>query len=284
MQELPEVDIYRAMLAERYAGAQITAMHIHNELIEADAAQSLVQDVVGQTIWFVERRAQHLVFHLDNGKRLMIQVSEGVTVYSGFITDGEERGAPSLTLEFQERRLSLYGLLPEDFSILSVKALETYMKAFGMDPLDKRLTAGRLMERFAKKRSSIKTALLDERLLTGIGNVYADEILFEARLRPEAKVSSLVEQEWASLYEAIVYVLREAISHGGVGKAPMFEGDIITGGYSERLQVYGRAGEACYRCGGTVRRVAVGSRKAYVCEGCQGDTTPKEPEASSVPQ
>lgn len=284
MQELPEVDIYRAILAERYAGAQVTAIHIHKELRETDGDAGLSQDVVGQSIWFVERRAQHLIFHLENGKRLLVRVSDGVTAYCGLAAEQSHPSEPSLAMDFQERRLSFYGLRSGDLSIMSVKELESYMKAFGLDPLDKRLTPNRLMERFAKKRSSLKTALMDEKLITGIGSVYSDEIAFEARIRPEAKVASLGEKEWERLHAAIVHVLREAISHGGIGDSPLFEGDILTGGYKERLQAYNRAGEACYRCGGTIQKIAVGSRKAFACDGCQSYASDMEAQEESAPQ
>ncbi|MCR2802882.1 Fpg/Nei family DNA glycosylase [Paenibacillus soyae] len=284
MQELPEVDIYRAMLAERYAGAQVTAMHIHKELRESDGGHDVSQDVVGQSIWFVERRAQHLVFHLDNGKRFLIHMSDGVTAYCGLAADSAQPSEPALSLDFQERRLSFFGLRAGDLSIMSVKGLEGYMKTFGLDPLDKRVTPSRLKERFAKKRSSLKTALMDEKLMTGIGNVYSDEIAFEARIRPETKVAVLGESEWERLHAAIVHVLREAISHGGIGESPLFEGDILTGGYRERLQVYNRAGEACHRCGGSIQRIAVGSRKAFACDGCQNDSSSIGADEESLPQ
>lgn len=271
MLELPELDIYRAVLAERYAGAQITGMTIHSENLIQDGQQGIEQDVTQQTIWFVERRAQHLVFHLDNGKRLLIHLSDGASAYcSNASTDEtEDRREASAAIRFGDRQLSFYGLRAGDVGLMSVKDLEAYMKEFGPDPLDKRLTFNRFTERFAKKRSALKTALMDERIITGIGTVYSDEIAFEARLRPEVKVSSLTHEEWERLFSAVGSVLRESISHGGAGNHPLFEGDILTGGYAERFRVYNRDGEACERCGGTVRKFTVGGRKAYACDGCQ---------------
>lgn len=273
MQELPELDIYRAILAERFAGAQITGMKIHSDNLLQDGHLSLEQDVTQQTIWFVERRVQHLVFHLDNGKRLLIHLSDGASAYCS-INSSEESGElpkASVAFTFGERQLSFYGLRAGDMALMSVKSLEAFMKEFGPDPLDKRLTFSRFMERFAKKRSALKTALMDERIISGIGAVYSDEIIFEARLRPEAKVSSLSTEEWERLYAAMGTVLWDSISHGGAGSKPLFEGDILTGGYAERLRVFNRDGEACERCGGTIRKFTVGSRKAYACDGCQAE-------------
>lgn len=268
MQELPELDIYRAMLAERYAGAQITAMTIHQSSITMNDQEQLIKDVIGKTIWFVERRAQHLVFHLDNGKRLLIYVSNGSYVYCDSSEETEIRSV-SCTLHLGDRRLLFIGLRDGDLSLMTVKELESFMKHYGPDPLDKRLTLTRFVERFTKKRSALKTALMDERIISGIGNVYSDEIAFAARLRPEAKVSSFHSEEWERLYTAMGSVLREAISFGGSGVQPLFDGDCFTGGYAERLQAYNREGEACPRCGGTIRRLAIGNRKAFACSSCQ---------------
>lgn len=270
MQELPELDIYRAMIAERFAGAQITGMSIHSDQLLQDGQMS-EQDIVGQTIWFVERRAQHLIFHLDNGKRLLLHLSDGANVYSSSVSteETEDLAQASIVFRFGERQLAFYGLRAGDAALMSVKSLEAYMKEFGPDPLDKRLTLTRFIERFAKKRSALKTALMDDRIISGIGAVYSDEIAFEARLRPEVKVSSLNQEEWERLYAAVGTVLRDSITHGGAGSKPLFEGDILTGGYAERLRVYNRDGGACERCGGTVRKLTVGGRKAYACDKCQ---------------
>ncbi|REK77120.1 Fpg/Nei family DNA glycosylase [Paenibacillus paeoniae] len=268
MQELPELDIYRAMLAERYAGALITAMTIHQQEMDEAVKIELGEHVVGTTIWFVERRAQHLVFHLDNGKRLLAYVPNEAHAYCGY---GEEEpdATASVTFRFGERYLTFYGLQRDDLKLMSVKGLEAYMKGRGIDPLDKRLTLARFVNRFAKKRSTLKTALMDEGLLSGIGVVYADEIAFAARIRPDAKLASLDDDAWESLYHAMGSVLRDSISHGGAGDKPFFEGDILTGGFAERLQVYRRDGEACSRCGGTIQKITAGNRKSFACTACQ---------------
>lgn len=268
MQELPELDIYRAMLAERFAGAQITALTIHKKGMDEAAKTELVGHVVGTTVWFVERRAQHLVFHLDNGKRLLVYVPYEAYAFCGTGVKKKDSKAFA-TISFGDRYVTFYGLMPEDILIMSVKGLEEYMKVNGIDPLDKRLTLSRFVERFSKKRSTLRTALLDTGLISGIGPVYADEIAFAAKIRPDTKLQSLNADAWERLYQAMGSVLRDAISHGGAGEKPMFEGDLLTGGYRERLQVYKREGQSCLRCGGTVQKVTAGNRKAFACISCQ---------------
>ncbi|MHA6484021.1 Fpg/Nei family DNA glycosylase [Paenibacillus sp. strain BS8-2] len=267
MQELPELEIYRALLAERFAGAAITALEcLTGEPSEED--HILQDNIVGKYVWFVERRADLVVFHLDNGKRLTIRLADDAALFveSSNETMGE---TVSIRLRFGDRSLALSGVTTSDFSLVSVKELEAQMKGRGIDPFDKRLTLSRFIERYAKKRSTIKTALLDQNLIVGVGPVYADEILFEAKIRPERKLNEMIPADWEQLYHAMGHILRDAISHGGVKVQPLFSGDSFTGGYRDRLAVHGLDGQLCRRCGGTIKKTSVAGRKNYRCPDCQ---------------
>ncbi|QNK55230.1 Fpg/Nei family DNA glycosylase [Paenibacillus sp. PAMC21692] len=267
MQELPELELYRALLAERFSGAAITALEFHEDLIN-EIATELQHDVFGKSVWFVERRAELIVFHLDNGKRLIFRLSDEASIYVGSSNETLERGA-SIYIRFDDRFLALHGVTAADIELTSVKELESIMKSRGIDPLDKRLSLAKFMERYAKKRSSIKTALVDQSLLAGIGPVYSDEILFEAGLRPDRKTAELSHEEWESLYSALNHIVRDSISHGGVRELPLFAGDGISGLYRERLAVHELEGQACKRCGGTIKKSSVAGRKCYSCPDCQ---------------
>ncbi|MCU6708193.1 endonuclease VIII [Paenibacillus sp. J5C_2022] len=265
MHELPELYLYRAMLAERYAGARITAWNFHDKLVDGDG----MEEVIGSTVWYVERRANHLVFHLDIGKRLVLYMSNKSYLFSGAPDDHGCQNA-MLTIGFgDDRTLAIYGLNKGDVQLLSVKAVEEQLRGYGLDPLDKGFNGDMLRKRLSKKRSSMKAALMDQKTIAGIGAVYSDEIMFAAGIRPDMRANSLSAELWERLYRAIVSVLQEAISHGGITKQPMHDQDSLSGGYAERLQVYGREGEACKRCGGTVSKVLASGRKAYACLSCQ---------------
>ncbi|GKU79264.1 Fpg/Nei family DNA glycosylase [Paenibacillus sp. L3-i20] len=269
MQELPELDIYRSMLAERFAGAELTALHIKQNKLTNLSSDQIIEEINGKTVWFVERRAQHLVFHLDNGKRLVIQISNQSYLYSHTPSEQYDISKAAITLQFGDRMLSVFGLRADDLQLMTVKAVEVYMKAFGSDPLDKRLTLNRFIEKFSKKRSSLKTALMDQTIIAGIGTVYSDEIAFAAGIRPDTKLTELNSTRWEQLYTAMGNVLREAISHGGAGLNPLFANDILTGGYSERFKVFDREGLTCTCCGETIVKITVGNRKAFACPKCQ---------------
>lgn len=266
MHELPELYLYRAMLAERYAGARITAWNIHGKLLDGDG----MEEVIGSTIWYVERRANHLVFHLDIGKRLVLYMSNKSYLFSGAPDEpGCQNALLSIGFGDDLRTLAVHGLNKGDVQLLSVKAVEEQLRVYGLNPLAKGLNGEVLRERLSKKRSSMKAALMDQKTIAGIGAVYSDEILFAAGMRPDTRTNSLCADSWEQLYRAMGQVLQEAISHGGISKQPMHGQDSLTGGYTERLHVYGREGEVCKRCDGTVSKVQASGRKAYACLSCQ---------------
>ncbi|MHA7963335.1 DNA-formamidopyrimidine glycosylase family protein [Paenibacillus sp. CAU 1782] len=266
MLELPELELYRALLAERCAGLRITAFTIKNKAFKP--LKSKEQELVDTSIWFVERRYGLIVFHLDNGKRLTVAFNEHGYPY--FCTAEETRGIKGdLIISFGDKNLFLVGVESDGIGLLSVKQLEESLRGQALDPLDKRFTLTKWNESLSKKRGYVKSALTDAKLLPGIGPVYSDEIAFAAGIAPNAKVPELSREQREALYKAIAETIRQSISSGGVKNQPLFPGDELSGGFGERLQVYGREGELCSRCGGTIAKVTVATRKAYCCPQCQ---------------
>ncbi|WP_424768879.1 Fpg/Nei family DNA glycosylase [Paenibacillus sp. sgz302251] len=269
MQELPELHIYRSQLAEQFAGAQITGIEVVNTK-SFQENKELLSELVGKVVLFIERRGKHLLFHLDNGRRLVLQFGKESYLYKGTALDQTSRAA-QVKLFFEDRILFLVGLRADDIQVMKVKEIEEQLRALGPDALDKKLTLDRFIERFAKKRGSIKSALMDQNVISGIGPVYSDEICFAAAVRPDAKIPVFESETWERLYDAMHSVLEKAISEGGAGVQTFEEGDSLTGGYREYFLVYGREDQTCSRCGGNIRKIDISSRKAYVCPGCQKD-------------
>ncbi|WP_169081587.1 Fpg/Nei family DNA glycosylase [Paenibacillus sp. PL91] len=270
MQELPELENYRALLAEQFAGAQITGVEISNVKAFQASDEQVERDILGKVIWFVERRGLHLLFHLDNGKRLLLHLGQGAYLYKGSEQEEPTRTA-QVKLHFGPVTLFCVGLRADALQLLTVKDVEEKLGRFGPDALDKRLTIDRFITRFAKKRGSIKTSLMDQNAISGIGAVYSDEICYAAALRPDAKIPMFERDTWERLYHSMHSVLKEAISQGGAGEQPYAEGDSLTGGYSEHFSVYERDGQSCARCGGVIEKVEVSGKKAFVCSDCQKD-------------
>ncbi|MDQ0111372.1 Fpg/Nei family DNA glycosylase [Paenibacillus harenae] len=270
MLELPELENDREVLADRFAGAQITGIEVTSSKTFQIDAEQLRKEVVGAVVWFVERRGKHLLFHLDNGKRLVLQLTGAAYLYIGTLEDMPDKST-QVRVKLGEQILYLIGLRSEHLKLMTVREVEELFGGLGADPLDKKLTLNRFIDRFAKKRGAIRPALLDTNVLNALGSAYVDEILFRAELLPDAKIPLFEPATWERLYEAMHNVLKEAISNGGAGDFPLTADDRHTGGHKQKFRVHDREGEACLVCGSTIDKLEQSGRKAYYCPGCQKD-------------
>ena len=269
MHELPELEIQRAFLAEQFAGSRITQIEYKDKKVKNAHADSFEKDVVLTSLWFVERRGSNFLLHLDNGKRLCLSWTDAARMFVSNADGSKEKDKAAVTIYFGDTKLSLYGIEADDIELLTVREAEKKYANLGADPLDRHMSVQKFKERFARKRSSLKSALTDEALLIGIGNVYSDEIAFQSELSPAIKLSELTEQDWEKLFAETKSVLKEAIQLGGISQNPLHEEDHFTGGYSSHLRVYGKEGENCGRCGAAVIKKVIGRKKSYLCSNCQ---------------
>lgn len=268
MLELPEIENYRAGLANRFAGAQITGIEATNSKSFQANIEQLKRDAEGKVVWFIERRGKYLLFHLDNGKRLILQLTNAAFLYIGSNDDRPDKQA-QLAVCFGDAVLYAGGLRSDHLKLLSVREAESLFSDLGADPIDKKLSLNRFIERFASKRGALRPALLDTSVIQAIGGAYADEILFQAGLLPDTKIPIMDRSAWERLHEAMHKVLEEAITNGGAGDFPLTKDDTATGGHKQYFRVYGREGERCLNCGSEIVSVEQSGRKAYYCPKCQ---------------
>jgi len=263
MYELPELEVIRAIIAEKYTGVAITKIQCGTKVIIGKKSP-FCEQLFNATIWFVERRAGHLVLHLDTGRRLMIYLNDSSGFYGG--EPGEKIKANSdFVLHFGERYMAFSKLDDNAIQLTTVREVEEQLKHCAPDPLDRRFNETYFHDQLSKKRSSLKTFLLDASVVSGIGSVYSDEILYAARLHPARKANSLNEQEAADLYAAIRDIMKTAIADGGVRTGPLFAQDSLTGSYAERLAVYGRDGKLALDTEEPVELIVVAKQKCYIC-------------------
>ncbi|SDT55258.1 DNA-(apurinic or apyrimidinic site) lyase [Paenibacillaceae bacterium GAS479] len=271
MPEYPEMDHYRMLVGTAVAGQRIRSVQVGREKSLNIPVDEFIRQVEGRTIWFVERRGKHLLFHLDNGQRLLLHLMLG-----GWMFFGTEEEKPDRTvqvkLEFEDGNLYFIGLRLGYLHLLTARDADARLATLGPEPLDPRLTLERFTERLmTKKRSALKTALVDQSVLAGIGNCYGDEIAWQAEVLPSARISSLEPATIARLYDALHSVLLEAKARGGYMENPFQIGDTVTGGYNDECKVYDRPGGDCSRCGGKIVQEEQASRKVFFCPKCQRD-------------
>lgn len=267
MYELPELEVIRAVLAEKYAGSQITKISVNNKALIGKKTK-LTEALLQATLWFVERRAGHLILHLDTGKRLMIFLQQTSRFYGGDEHEDLKSGA-QLVLHFGTRYAAFYDLAEEAIQLITVREVDDQLKVCGPDPFDKRFTLKALQQVLSKKRNYLKTLLLDASIMTGIGPIYSDEILYHAGLHPTRKANSLTEKESEALYHAMQSVLKNAIADGGSKQQALYANDSFTGSFADKLQVFEREGELCAKCSEPIQQIVVAKQKCYICSHCQ---------------
>lgn len=272
MPELPEVETVRRSLVDLVVGRRVAAVRgdtfggvMGDAGIEATAAR-----VVGRAVVGVRRRAKYLLIDLDDGTSLLVHLRMTGRLV---VTSREEP-----PLRFEHLRIELddgfdvrfadqrkFGrvlhLLPADVGRLEGR--------LGPEPLGRRFTTEALSLALARRTGKLKSVLLDQRLLAGLGNIYVDEALFRARLHPERRANTLSANELRRLHRAIRTVLREGLVHRGTTFSSFQDATGAEGGNSRNLRVYGRGGEPCLRCGRPLVRTAVGGRGTSYCAHCQ---------------
>jgi formamidopyrimidine-DNA glycosylase len=269
MPEWPEMENYRKLLAERVTDQKISRVEVNREKTINEPEDLFRSSLTGRRILFLERRGKHLVFHLDDGTRLLLHLMLG-----GWLAYGIE--GPRADSEFQviigfENGENVYfgGLRLGYLHRLSAKETNAQLKNLGPDPFDPRLTQEAFRTRLSARRGKLKPAMTDQKLISGIGNCYADEICFDAQIHPEVPASSLNAEEADRLYQSMRNVLTDALTHGGYMERPFTEDDELTGGYDEMCRVYDREGEPCVRCGTPIEKGETAGRKMFHCPHCQ---------------
>ena len=281
MPELPEVETVARDLRRLVVGATITGARGNwpRTIASHPTIEAFSADLAGRRIDAVGRRAKLVVVELSGDSALTIHlkmtgqlfvVPAGVPadrhVHLTFaLDDGRE-------LRFRDiRKFGRVGLWPRDpatGAVLNAAGRAELFAGHGPEPLDDAFTLRAFQDRLRGRRGRLKPLLLDQGFIAGIGNIYADEALWRARLHPLRRVASLRPPDEARLYREVRAVLAEAIERRGSSiddyTAP--DGD---GAMQERLVVYQRAGAPCLRCGRPIRRIVVGQRATHFCSWCQ---------------
>lgn len=259
MPELPEVEAARQLLERVARGRTIERLRLLHPALRRRLSPRLVRSVRGARIDGVERRGKHQLLRLDDGRDLHVHFRMTGDWAPGLATEPLPRHTRA-HLDFSDgTRLSLVD--PRALSTIALHRPEdAVLPPLGLEPGDPALTATALGAALATRRVAIKLALLDQRVVAGMGNIYAAEALWRARIDPRAPASSLGPPRRARLIVAMREVIERAM------RDPARYAEEPTG---ERFDVYDREGEPCRRCGAAIRRIVQGGRSTYFCPRCQ---------------
>ncbi|MFC5453077.1 bifunctional DNA-formamidopyrimidine glycosylase/DNA-(apurinic or apyrimidinic site) lyase [Paenibacillus aestuarii] len=268
MPELPEMETYRQQLAPLIQGVPITGVEVTRPKSLNVEPEQFAQLLRGNRILQINRRAKHLLFILATGELLVLHLMLGGWMYVGSDEDKPDRTF-QVTIHFGAKSLYFIGLRLGYLHVHLPEEAEAIFKKLGPEPLQADFTFERFRQTLQGKRGNLKVTLVDQSVISGIGNCYSDEICFYAQLLPTRKINDLSEEELQRLYQSMRTVLLEAIRYGGYMESPLYAGDRLTGGFDSRCRVYDREGEPCVRCGHPLVFEEVSSRKCFYCANCQ---------------
>lgn len=274
MPELPEVETIVRELAPRLAGRLIRGAALaKTDVLRGVSKPRLLRTLTGSRITAVTRRAKHAVFQLSRGPRMVIQprMTGSLITYDRALTATERRYAV-LTCRLDDGRLFVFRDVRRlgTIALLDDRGWAAYTGRLGPEPLDPAFTAAAFAERLRGTRAAIKKAIMDQRRLVGVGNIYANEALFVARVDPSTPAHRLAAGDLGRLYDAIRDILSRAIASSGTTVRDYRTGTGEPGTFQLALQVYDRGGEPCVRCGRRlVTTHAIDGRQTTLCWGCQ---------------
>ncbi|MFK4997885.1 Fpg/Nei family DNA glycosylase [Bacillus sp. N9] len=237
MPELPEMETYKSALQQLIVGRPITNVTINREKSINVQADDFINHIKNQTIKAIDRRAKYLIFHLQNGSCLLLHLMIDGWMFYGAAEDKPNRTV-QVQLTFGEHHLYFIGLRLGYLHFLTLDMLNKELQDIGPEPLAADFTIDAFLERLKHKRGRIKTTLINQSILAGIGNRYSDEILWHAQLLPLRKMSDLNNHQLVHLYDSIRFILQQGIEKGGYLDEPLFKEDHHTGGYE--MYVHGR--------------------------------------------
>ena len=291
MPELPEVETVARGLQGSIAGRRILSVTLRKtDFIDDPVA--IERELPGRRIARVERFGKFMLLHLANKNEALGATAESVAADHDGIPDAGILEAllvhlgmtGNLAPHFAEQPLAKHTHVtfvlddgrelryvdPRRFGRMAYLAGETLaaeLLRFGAEPL--LVSAEEFARRVRSSRARIKALLLDQRVLRGVGNIYADESLWSARIHPARAGGSLTFAEASTLLRALQKILRKAIQMRGSSISDFVDADGVEGDYQQHHKVYGREGEKCFRCGATIKRVIVAGRSSHFCPVCQ---------------
>lgn len=274
MPELPETETIARDLDRAISGSRITDVRITRSdvLREVDPRQ-LRRRVVGTTIQRAWRRAKLIVLDLSSGDRIVVQprFTGALLIDAGRLADVERRYS---TVEFVlENARSLHYRDIRRLGTVSVmddRRFTSYSSGLGYEPLDSGFTIERLSTILRSSRQAVKRVLMDQRRIVGVGNIYANEVLWRGGVDPSRPASTLSADEVARLHEELRDLLTSAVRARGTSFRDYRDASGERGSFANQLQAYGREGKRCDRCGRRlVATHAIDGRSTVFCWGCQ---------------
>ncbi|MGA2412518.1 MAG: bifunctional DNA-formamidopyrimidine glycosylase/DNA-(apurinic or apyrimidinic site) lyase [Candidatus Binataceae bacterium] len=276
MPELPEVESLRQLLEESIIGRILVSANVREPRLRKGLPADFAKDVAGRKVERIDRRAKYLIFELSGGHRMLVHLG-----MSGSLSHRRHEVDPgpfdprhdhvqfglddgSLLVYNDPRRFGLMRLYPADGLAGAIE-----LKGLGPEPLGEDFNASELWRATRGRTAAIKNVLMDQRIVAGIGNIYASEILFRAGVRPTRRAGKVTRAEIERIAAITPQVLHEAIGSRGTTFRNYRDSQGQPGRFASQLRVYDRDGKPCLTCSAPIRSVVVGQRSSFYCPRCQ---------------
>ncbi len=268
MPELPEVETVRSAMQRHLLGRPITRVRTSDKRLREPLPRSALRALVGDRFIAARRRAKFLLLDLQSGRTLLVHL--GMSGNLLFRPEGEKHD--HVTFTFDNGSTLVYND-PRRFGVVLVLADNEerscrYLQKLGPEPLIPAFNTCYLVAQCQKRKSPIKIFVMDNSVVVGVGNIYASEALFRARIHPATPASAVDPGDLALLVKEIKKVLRAAIRRGGTTISD-YRGSGEGGRFQQKLNVYGREGEACRVCNTSIESLYLGGRNTFYCPSCQ---------------
>ncbi len=273
MPELPEVETLRRGLSRSLPGRQVTHVIVRDTRLRMRLVpRQLQKALIGRRVVAVGRRSKYLLLELDDANVLVLHLGMSgrfllapVDAPLAAHTHVRIRLDDASELRFQDpRRFGMLFVVPQ----AELRRHPRFAR-LGPEPFDPAFTPSVLQARARAARKPIKNVLMDAAVVVGVGNIYACESLHQASVHPMTPARRLGTARWTRLHAAVLAVLQQAVVEGGTTLQDFRDADGQYGAFQNKLEVYGRAGESCRRCGHEIRRIVQAGRSTFYCPGCQ---------------
>ncbi|WP_220741158.1 bifunctional DNA-formamidopyrimidine glycosylase/DNA-(apurinic or apyrimidinic site) lyase [Leuconostoc miyukkimchii] len=273
MPELPEVETVRRGLENLIVGSQITQVKLPYPKVITGDSEAFITGVLNASFVSIDRR----------GKYLLLRLSNGHTIVSHLRMEGQYSVEPTATLPYKHteiifelsdqrdvfyndtRRFGRMTLATTNHEVIAVPSLGK----LGPEPTEEDLSLDYMVSVFARSKKPVKSFLLDQNQIAGIGNIYADEVLWQSKIHPETPTNSLSSVSLSVLRQNIITEIKRAIAHHGTTVHSFSNVFGEVGQFQNELQAYGRVGQPCLRCGTIMEKIKVGQRGTTFCPTCQ---------------
>ena len=275
MPELPEVETVCRALSNVVSSLKVKKVWLLRKNLRWPFPKNIEKRLVNETFLSPFRKGKYILIPTKNKNILLIHLGmSGSIKIEDKTTTLKKHDHFRIELEQKSKKIIITYNDPRRFGFIDffeeVKIKEHFLlKNLGIEPLSKFLTIETLKHKFKKKNTNIKTTLLDQKIISGIGNIYASEILFDAKILPYANTNSLTNKKIEMLINSIKFILENAIKAGGTTIRNHLQPDGKIGYFSQKLLVYGKKDLPCSICKNVIKYIEINKRSTFFCKKCQ---------------